>query len=400
MNKIEERMNAKTRPLGYAARRLGVDDVPALARLMGEVYGPRHRSADEVFLRWQYLENPLGEVVGYGAFGLDGDDEGRLVGAYTLIPLPFSLAGRSAPGMLSLNTATLPHFERRGIFTNLARLAYAHATSLGAVGVLGFPNENSLPVLRDKLGFAVPGRLEAWVLPRRIGALAQKATSWLQKRYRERVQAREADALGGSSSAGRSPTQTALGLADRASIGAFAWLAGEGGCQVRPIDTSFAASFAPLLASITSAKPPFALEHDAEWLVWRYGRCPLFDYEAVTADAGDAVVLCRHDTIWGAPTTLLLDYGARFGQPGAERALVNAVRAACRRAAERDTAQVFTIVSANHPARPALRRAGFVHLPDRLLPHPAHATYLPLGGNPLPPDFTRWALTVGAYDAG
>lgn len=398
METIETSMNEKTRALGYAVRRLGAEDLPIVARLMGEVYGPRHRSADEAFLRWQYLENPLGEVVGYGAFGLAGDDEGRLVGAYTLIPLPFSFGGRPALGMLSLNTATLPHFERRGIFTNLARLAYARATGLGAVGVLGFPNENSLPVLRDKLGFAVPGRFEAWVLPRRFGALAQKAVSWLQKRYRERVQAREADALGPEASAmtGRSLARAGLERLDRASVGVFSWLAAEGACRVRPID----ASLAPLLAAVTSSRPPFTLDHAADWLVWRYGRCPLFDYEAVTDDADDAVVLCRHDTIWGAPTTLLLDYGARFGEPGAERALVRAIRAACRRAAERDTAQVFTIVSAGHPARAALRRAGFLRIPDRLLPHPAHATYLPLGGNPLPPDFPRWALTVGAYDAG
>src|SRR5262245_10964988 len=116
----------RVRPLDMAR------DKEPLLRLMAEVYGADHRSASEPFLRWQYLDNPLGLVVGAVAEATDGE----VVGAYTLIPLPFRVDGRERLGMLSLNTATSPRYQGQGIFTALAKVTYDLAAERGAVGVL------------------------------------------------------------------------------------------------------------------------------------------------------------------------------------------------------------------------------------------------------------------------
>ena len=335
--------------------------LPDVARLMREVYGEDHRSGNEAFLDWQYFQNPLGPAVGFLA--LAGSE---VVGAYTLIPSPFSQAGESKLGMLSLNTATSPRFQGQGIFTVLARRSYEEAERRGAVGVLGFPNENSLPGFVKKLGFALVGRMAAFALPRKVGTLLA----------RDRP---------------RRPREVLLDAVNTAAISPLARLLGRG-VEPGPIDQRL-----PLGAA---RSPAFALAPDEPYLHWRYAKCPLWSYEVLHAPDGAASVVCRHGELWGVRTTLLLDFAAHFGDRGSERALARAIRGACRRAVEEDSAMVLTLVSPHHPAIGALWRSGLVRVPDRFLPHPGHVIFRPLGAARPPGDFGAWAVAVGAYDAG
>ena len=109
-------------------------------------------------LRWQYAENPDGEVVGFDAFA---DEEHAA--HYVALPLRAELFGRPARGLLSLNTATHPAHQGRGLFTRLARATYARGRELGYEFVIGVANANSTPGLTKKLGFQLVRQLDVRV---------------------------------------------------------------------------------------------------------------------------------------------------------------------------------------------------------------------------------------------
>jgi hypothetical protein len=69
-------------------------------------------------------------------------------------------------GLLSLNTATDPDYQGRGLFTALAEASYAQGLAAGYEFVIGVANANSTPGFLRRLAFQKVGQLEAGVLPR------------------------------------------------------------------------------------------------------------------------------------------------------------------------------------------------------------------------------------------
>ncbi|VVE01987.1 hypothetical protein PHO31112_02182 [Pandoraea horticolens] len=108
------------------------------------------------FLKWLYFENPEGHVVGFDAF--DGD---RLIAHYACIPTTIRLRGDVVRALLSLNTATHPDFQGKGLFSKLADMTYRHAADLGFDCVYGVANANSTPGFVRKLGFHLVQPLDA-----------------------------------------------------------------------------------------------------------------------------------------------------------------------------------------------------------------------------------------------
>lgn len=100
------------------------------------------------FLNWQYAQNPMGKVVGYDAFV--GEE---LAGHYVTIPVVYTLYGEQKKGLLSLNTATHPKHQGKGLFTQLASKTYELAASMGYEFVIGVANQNSTHGFLKKLGF-------------------------------------------------------------------------------------------------------------------------------------------------------------------------------------------------------------------------------------------------------
>ncbi|MFC0676875.1 GNAT family N-acetyltransferase [Lysobacter korlensis] len=131
----------------------------ALARyasLFAACFPTAHKLQRIDYLRWLYLDNPLGEAVGFDAF--DGE---RLAAHYICTRAQVSLEGRPGPALLSLNTATHPDFQGRGLFTKLAELTYETGASEGSGFVYGVANANSTPGFLRKLGFGLVAPLEA-----------------------------------------------------------------------------------------------------------------------------------------------------------------------------------------------------------------------------------------------
>jgi hypothetical protein len=108
------------------------------------------------YLRWLYGENPAGAVV-----GMDAWDGGRLAAHYVCVPADARVLGRDCRVLLSLNTATHPEYQGKGLFTRLADLTYAAGAEKGFEAVYGVANANSTPGFLKKLGFALVSPLDA-----------------------------------------------------------------------------------------------------------------------------------------------------------------------------------------------------------------------------------------------
>ena len=63
-------------------------------------------------------------------------------------------------GVLSLNTATHPNFQGKGLFTKLATMTYDIVRSSGRSFVIGVANGNSTYGFINKLGFCLVGSLD------------------------------------------------------------------------------------------------------------------------------------------------------------------------------------------------------------------------------------------------
>ncbi|MDY8138641.1 GNAT family N-acetyltransferase [Aquimarina sp. 2201CG5-10] len=117
---------------------------------------PNTEKYTEEFVAWQYVDNPIGKMVGYNAFL---DDE--LAAHYALMPIKAKIFGKEEKGLLSLNTATHPDHRGKRLFTSLADKSYQLAADQGFGFVIGVANAQSTPGFLKKLDFQLVGMLEA-----------------------------------------------------------------------------------------------------------------------------------------------------------------------------------------------------------------------------------------------
>lgn len=139
-------------------------------------------------LRWLYTQNPAGHAVGFDAW--EGD---TLAAHYVCVPALISYEGHARRMLLSLNTATHPSFQGRGLFTKLAQTTYNAASGLGFDAIYGVANANSTPGFTRKLGFKLIQPLEARlgfgrlkVDHQRLPSSAQFQRAWPQDHLRWR----------------------------------------------------------------------------------------------------------------------------------------------------------------------------------------------------------------------
>jgi hypothetical protein len=106
------------------------------------------------YLEWLYFKNPNGNAIGFDAF-----DKDILVAHYSLIPKKIKLHGQTHKCLLSLNTATHPRYQKKGLFLDLAKLSIKEAVKLNYSSIYGVANKNSLRGF-EKLGFNFIKRLD------------------------------------------------------------------------------------------------------------------------------------------------------------------------------------------------------------------------------------------------
>ncbi len=135
-------------------------DPASLARYAGLFADcfPQAGHLRERYLGWLYRDNPDGLVIGFDAW--DGE---RLAAHYVCVPAPVRLDATAKKALLSLNTATHPDYQGRGLFTKLADATYRAAEQAGYELVFGFANQNSTPGFVRKLGFDLVAPIDSWI---------------------------------------------------------------------------------------------------------------------------------------------------------------------------------------------------------------------------------------------
>ncbi|MEO8066578.1 MAG: GNAT family N-acetyltransferase [Flavobacteriales bacterium] len=145
--------------MSYTIEPVRTDDasIAAMAALLRSVF-PNAVHFTEDVVRWQYRDNPDGTAVGFNAWS--GTE---LAAHYVTIPLVARVNGREERGLLSLNTATHPSHQGKGLFTKLANATYEAAAKQGFGFVVGVANANSTHGFTKKLGFQLVSPLRAMV---------------------------------------------------------------------------------------------------------------------------------------------------------------------------------------------------------------------------------------------
>lgn len=140
----------------YIFKQTKTDDESLLkyAKLLSSVFTDTQKFTFD-YLKWQYKLNPHGEVLGYDAFY-----NNELVAHYVTIPVLYEINGKQKKGLLSLNTATHPNHQGKGMFTKLATKTYETAKEKGFKFVIGVANQNSTHGFIKKLGFDLITSLE------------------------------------------------------------------------------------------------------------------------------------------------------------------------------------------------------------------------------------------------
>lgn len=125
----------------FQYRRLHLGEVSLLNRLYNSYYRD-NRPLEEAL--WLYAQNPLGAATVFGAF----DEGGQLVGMRPCIPFKLWWNGEERRAYEFADALVHPRYQRRGIFSELLRMACEEAGEQGHV-LYSLPNEQSLAVYRQ-----------------------------------------------------------------------------------------------------------------------------------------------------------------------------------------------------------------------------------------------------------
>lgn len=140
----------------YRIEFINTDDssLKKIQNLLRLVFDARAAKFSLDYLRWQYVGNPVGTIVGFNAYA---DDE--LVAHYATMPIYMLIKGKKTKGLLSLNTATHPQHRGKRLFSILAERTYEYALENGYKFVIGVSNANSTRGFIKNLKFKLIGSL-------------------------------------------------------------------------------------------------------------------------------------------------------------------------------------------------------------------------------------------------
>jgi GNAT superfamily N-acetyltransferase len=119
--------------------------------------------------------------IGYIAYA-ENDEPAAFYGVF---PVMMIIDGKRVLAAQSGDTMTAPKHQGKGLFTRLAKITYELAKAEGIELIFGFPNQNSYPGFKNKLGWAFTHNLilykkRVYTLP--VAPLASKVGA-LQKIY-------------------------------------------------------------------------------------------------------------------------------------------------------------------------------------------------------------------------
>lgn len=312
-------------------------DRAGILAMLERAFGMPHDAA-----RWDWIYG-AGNPLSRDLLCWVAEAEGRIVGQHAGYSLRVSHAGREITGYISIESATDPAFQGRGISTILTRIAHEECARYGHAYFAGFPNEFS--------GRARYGR-EGWVEVRPFPVYVRPLGN-VSPLVRERKPAVAA-------AAGWVDAVARVGLLPaRAAV-----LRGRlAGARVLPLDRvgqwadTLWEELRPLLGT--------AQVRDARFLQWRYFDGPHV-YRRYALDRGDGpcafAALAVRPFKAGGYTADLMELLVRPDDRAGASALIGQ---AILDAHAKGAFALRAIVSPRHPHLAAFRNAGFVSLPQR-----------------------------------
>ncbi|ACA85871.1 GNAT family N-acetyltransferase [Shewanella woodyi] len=101
--------------------------------------------------KWAYLDNPFGEPLVSIAI-----HDNKIIGHYAVIPMNLENSSSSMLGFLSMTTMVAVDYRKHRLFQLLAERVYKKIESLNEPAIVfGFPNDNSVPGFKKRLGWTV-----------------------------------------------------------------------------------------------------------------------------------------------------------------------------------------------------------------------------------------------------
>jgi hypothetical protein len=131
------------------------DDIAAANELLNAELPDARYDPDARYLRWLYLENPLGPAYQQYAY----DDDGTLTCHYALLPQSYRDQTGPIAGAYSLHAVTRTGTQRKGIFISVAKEIYAEARADGRRLLTALPNEKSVGAGVKHLGWRLVGQM-------------------------------------------------------------------------------------------------------------------------------------------------------------------------------------------------------------------------------------------------
>lgn len=119
---------------------------------------PKNKKFTPDFVRWQYTQNPLGQMVGFNAF-----DNGKIISHFAGLPVEMHLFGKVRKGLLCINVSTNINYRGKKFFTILGERTIRHASENGFDFMIAVPNANSTHAFLKYFGFYLISPLSAKV---------------------------------------------------------------------------------------------------------------------------------------------------------------------------------------------------------------------------------------------
>jgi hypothetical protein len=270
------------------------------------------------YFDWHLLENYKGRAI---AFCADSKDRTDILAGVSLVIPTILLAGGSR---LNFSTAlygiTHPAYYKKGIFRNLAQLTYDRCSRIGIMGTVGVPNHKSLPVFSKRLGFDVIGQFELMV------RLAPPFKSLNQ------------------------------------------------GSRVKRIHVEQDLDHIQFTLDQRKANSGINLgERTAEFIRWRFLRCPAVSYYVFVAlgpeNSVNGLIVFRTAIKNRIPVTVIVDFLVDHTLQDCDLVAKALLTHAYRHAWKTLTPLVVTLVAPSCPEARLLRKNGFRVFSKKLLPH-------------------------------
>ena len=143
----------KAEPHNYVFKRLDKSQLGAIARLYQRAFAV---SVSLEELEKKYSTQSFGAAY-TGVLAYDANNQPAAY--YGVFPCKMSIEGTQVLAAQSGDTMTDPDHRMKGLFVSTAKMAYEIAASEGVEFVFGFPNENSFPGFKNKLGWIFHGHM-------------------------------------------------------------------------------------------------------------------------------------------------------------------------------------------------------------------------------------------------